>query len=294
MSFEKLMAATHRLCASMDALAALGAELRVRQDGLSPPRAVREQLHEIIRCVEPDMLADVTVDQEATALAIIASFFRQATDLLENPERPPGWSYRDPVVINGQGMTSRAFVRAFEAVAASIPDFRAVLNRPGTFLDVGTGAGLLAIEAARTWPTWRVVAIDRWEPALELARANIAASGVAERIELRDESVEAISDLDTFSLAWLPGPFLSADAVTAALGRIRPALIPGGWLVFSRFSAGRDPWSEAATVLKVVRNGGYPWKQDELESTLTDSGFEQVGSSSTVGSTVTFGRRPAP
>jgi hypothetical protein len=35
MSFEKLMAATHRLCASMDALAALGAELRVRQDGLS-------------------------------------------------------------------------------------------------------------------------------------------------------------------------------------------------------------------------------------------------------------------
>ena len=293
MSFEKLMAATHRLCASMDALAALGAELRVRQDGLSPPRAVREHLHEVIRCVEPDMLADVTVDQEATALAIIASFFRQATDLLENPERPPGWSYRDPVVINGQGMTSRAFVRAFEAVAASIPDFRAVLNRPGTFLDVGTGAGLLAIEAARAWPTWRVVAIDRWEPALELARKNIAASGIQDRIDLRVQNVEELEELETFSLAWLPGPFLSAETVTAALERVKSALIPGGWLVFSRFSVGSERWSEPLTTLKVLRNGGYPWRKDELESKLSEAGFEQVGSYSTIGSAVTFGRRAA-
>ena len=291
MSFEKLMAATHRLCASMDALAALGAELRVRQHRLSAPDNVRERLHEVIRCIEPDVLADVTDEQEATALAIIDSFFRQAADLLEHPDRPPGWSYRDPVVINGQGMTSRAFVRTFEAVAANVPDFKAVLGRPGTFLDVGTGAGLLAIEAARAWPAWKVVAIDRWEPALDLARKNIAASGTQDRIELRVQSVEKLEELETFSLAWLPGPFLPAQTVTTALERVKRALIPGGWLVFSRFSVGSERWSEPLTTLKVLRNGGYPWRQDELESTLSAAGFEQVGSYSTVGSTVTFGRR---
>lgn len=292
MSFQALMSAVHRLCASMDALAAVGAELRLRRQGLPVSPQMREGLTRVLSGIDPILLDGVTADQEATALAIIDSFFRQATDLLENPGRSPGWSYRDPVIISGQGMTSRAFVRAFEAVAADIPDFKAVLGRPGTFLDVGTGAGLLAIEAARAWPTWNVVAIDRWAPALALARDNIAASGVGERIELRDQSVEAISDVDAFSLAWLPGPFLSADTAVTALARIRSALIPGGWLVFSRFSAGPDPWSEAVTALKVVRNGGYPWNQDELERALAGAGFEQVGSSSTVGSTVTFGRRP--
>jgi len=292
MSFESLMAATHRLCASMDALAALGAELRVRRDGLSPPPQIRKLLQDVVQRIDPEVLSNVTSDQEATALAIIEAFFRQATDLLDNPGRTPGWSYHDPVVITGQGMTSRAFVRTFEAAAATIPDFKATLERSGTFLDVGTGAGLLAIETARAWPSWKVVAIDRWEPALELARVNIAASGVQQRIELRAQSVEQIADVDAFSLAWLPGPFLSAETVADALERVRRALVPGGWLVFSRFSEGRDRWSEPLTALKALRNGGYPWKREELESKFADVGFEQVGSLSTVGSTVTFGRRP--
>lgn len=291
MSAQSLMTAVHRLCGSMDALAAVGAELRLRRDGLSAPPALRAGITEVLSTIDPALLDGVTKDQEAGALAIIDSFFRQASDLLVDPARAPGWSYYDPVVIEGQGATSRAFVRTFEAVAATIPEFKAVLGRPGTFLDVGTGAGLLAVEAARAWPHWNVVAIDRWEPALELARRNITASGVADRVALREQSVEAITDVDAFSLVWLPGPFLSADVVAAALPRIRHALIPGGWLVVSRFSGGCDPWSEAATALKMVRNGGHPWKKEALEAILAEAGFEQVGSSSTVGSTVTFGRR---
>jgi SAM-dependent methyltransferase len=290
-SQKPLMAAVHELSASMDALAALGAELRRRRDGLAVPPAVDALLQDVIAGIGPDLLADLTPDQETTALGVIDTFFRQASDLLERPAREPGWSYHDAVVINGQGMTSRQFVGTFEAAAAAVPDFGRVLAQPGTFLDVGTGAGWLAIEVARCWPRWNVVAIDRWHPALELARTNIAASGVSDRIALRCEDVRQLEDREAFSIAWLPGPFLASDAVSLALERVRRALVPGGWLVFSLFAPEQTRWGEALSALKVVRNGGHPWKKDQLETMLGSAGLEQIGSFSTAGSTITIGRR---
>ncbi len=44
------------------------------------------------------------------------------------------------------------------------PDIDSALRQSGSFLDVGTGVGWLAIEAARTRPALRVVGIDLWEP----------------------------------------------------------------------------------------------------------------------------------
>jgi SAM-dependent methyltransferase len=228
----------------MDALSALGAELRRRREGLPVPPAIDALLQDVIARIGPDLLADLTPDQETTALGVIDTFFRQASDLLERPEREPGWSYRDPVVINGQGMTSRQFVGTFEAAASAIPDFRSVLAQPGTFLDVGTGAGWLAIEVAHCWPRWRVVAIDRWQPAFDLARANVAASGVSDRIELRCEDVRQLEHREAFSITWLPGPFLASETVSVALERVRRALVPGGWLVFSLFAPEQTRWAK--------------------------------------------------
>jgi ubiquinone/menaquinone biosynthesis C-methylase UbiE len=190
-------------------------------------------------------------------------------------------------------MTSRAFVRTFESISTSVADFRATLDRPGVFLDVGTGAGWLAIEVARCWPSWRVVGIDCWQPSVQLARANIAASGVEDRIELRVQSVEQLQDENAFSIAWLPGPFLSRQAVLSALEGVRRSLEPGGWIVFSLFSPPEEPWGEAVTALKVTRNGGHPWQREELEDRLNAVGFGQVGTFPTIGSTVTIGQRAA-
>jgi SAM-dependent methyltransferase len=284
------MKAVHELCASMDALAVIGAELRCRRDGLPVSPGVRHLIEQVIRGVEPDLLADTTAEQQATALGIIDSFFRQAADLLEHPGRAPGWSYDDPVVIDGQGMTSRAFVRAFEAAAATTPAFAATLARPGVFLDVGAGAGWLAIEVARRWANWTVVAIDRWAPALELAHRNIAAAQMQDRIALRRQDLDALDDRGVFSLVWLPGPFLAADAVRRNLDRLRRASIPGGWLVFSLFAPERTHWGEALRTLKAVRNGGHSWKREELETMLADCGFASISSFSLAGSTITIAR----
>jgi methylase of polypeptide subunit release factors len=75
-------------------------------------------------------------------------------------------------------------VRGIEALAAQRPWLSEALRRPGAFLDIGTGGGWLAVEATRSWPAQRVVGLDPWEPALVLARRNLAQSGVADRVEL--------------------------------------------------------------------------------------------------------------
>ena len=115
--------------------------------------------------VDPQLLEGVEKHQQAAALALIRTMFRQALDLLESPERKPGWSYQDPEILESQGQISRLVVQWIEAMAAQRPELGKVLRRPGAFLDVGTGVGWLAIEAARCWPALRVVGIDPWEPA---------------------------------------------------------------------------------------------------------------------------------
>lgn len=88
-------------------------------------------------------------------------------------------------------------------------------------LDVGTGTGILAITLAHLGAT--VTTVERDEAAAELARANLEAAGVAERITLHEGDA---TELD------LEGPF---DAMTldtgdaAALAASAPErLRPGG------------------------------------------------------------------
>lgn len=53
---------------------------------------------------------------------------------------------------------------------------------PPLLVDVGTGNGAIALSLAVHAPELRIVAIDTWRPALELARRNARAHGVEARI----------------------------------------------------------------------------------------------------------------
>ena len=59
-------------------------------------------------------------------------------------------------------------------------------------VDVGTGSGVLAICAALHIPNSQIIAIDISPAALEVARANAAELGVAERIEFREGNLLSI------------------------------------------------------------------------------------------------------
>ena len=276
MSFESLIAVSQRLNLSVETLAALGAQLRFLQNGLDGDSRVRALLNDVVQAIDPQLFEGVERHQQAATLALIQTSFRQALDLLENPERVPGWSYQDPDILQSQGQVSRLAVHRFEAMGAQRPELRKILQRPGAFLDVGTGVSWIAIEAARRWPALRVVGIDPWEPALTLARKNLAESGLIERVEFRRQRVEQLEETATFTLAWVPGPFIAAEVVDRALERVRCALAPGGLLIFGTYQVPSTPIEQALARLRIVRYGGHPWTSEEVEEKLGAAGFEQI------------------
>jgi SAM-dependent methyltransferase len=281
MSIESLNDTVQRLLPSVEALAALGAHMQLRRNGATPHPRMQEQLREVVRAMDPALFEDIVVDQqEAIVLATVQWVLRYAADLLDDPARAPGWQASDPVMVQAFGQQSRRVVGTIEAYAALRPDLKRTLEQPGAFLDVGCGAGWLSIEAAQSWPALRTVGIDPWEPALDLARANIATAGLDGRIELRVQAIQDLSDREAFTLVWLPGPFLSPVVMPVALERAVGALRPGGWVVFGTFRTPSDPLGQALTGLRVLRTGGHLWEARDIEERLRTLGFEQVASAS--------------
>jgi len=147
---------------------------------------------------------------------------------------------------------TEVLVEAFEARVA-----------PGaaTIVDVGTGSGVIAVAVARRRPTAHVVAIDISPEALAVAERNVAAHGLADRVEilqgdlLAPVSSRAWGDVPVAILANLPyvseadlaaaepevrdhEPRLALDGGPDGLRVIRrlikqaPAVCPaGGWLM---------------------------------------------------------------
>jgi ribosomal protein L11 methyltransferase len=60
----------------------------------------------------------------------------------------------------------------------------------GSFLDVGTGTGILAIAAAKLFPDARIEACDTDPEAITIARENARLNGVAEKIAFRVGTIE--------------------------------------------------------------------------------------------------------
>ena len=80
----------------------------------------------------------------------------------------------------------------------------------GSFLDVGTGTGILAIAAAMLAPGAHVEACDTDADAIEIARENAAANGV-DRIDFRVGSTAEVSSADFVCAN------LTADVILTAL-----------------------------------------------------------------------------
>lgn len=93
-------------------------------------------------------------------------------------------------------------------------------------LDVGTGTATLAVAYAEAFPGVRVVGLDVLPRIIALAEATVAASSVADRVEIRRQSVAELDETDRYAYAWLPAPFVPQPALRAGVRRVAAALVP--------------------------------------------------------------------
>lgn len=143
----------------------------------------------------------------------------------------------------------------------------------GMLLDVGVGVAEMACAFCHAVPGARVVGIDSLPRAVELAAATVTRHGLTERIELRCQGVQELTDDKTFDLAWLPLPFVPPAAVREGLPRLLRALRPGGWLLLPAAAVEPGASGEIAR-WQVHVFGGTLLSSDERAELLQAAGFE--------------------
>lgn len=189
-----------------------------------------------------------------------------------------GWRYADPALLEAWGVRSTEPVPLWaERLFPALEGLPGSLEAPSArFLDVGTGVGHLAIAMCRQFPTLRVVGLDPFETALQLARRNVTEAGLAGRIELRPEPVQDLTDESCYDLAWVPVMFLPADVAARGLHRVRAALRPGGWAILGSLAAEGEGLQPAILRLVSVLFGSGRLLPDHAAEMLHTAEYESI------------------
>jgi SAM-dependent methyltransferase len=208
-----------------------------------------------------------------------------------------GWQYSDHDLLKAQGVRSTEAVGAFSRmVFPQLEGLEARLTATGgTILDVGTGVARKAIEICRQFPNVHVVGIDPLPHALALARRNVAASSLEDRIELRSQRLEDLVDHQRFDLIWIPVMFLNLDVAARGLARAIEALRPGGWAVLESIATEGEGLQEAVLRLVALLYGSPGLFPERAAALLRTAGYEDIvvlPAVPGVAPRVTVGRRP--
>jgi 2-polyprenyl-3-methyl-5-hydroxy-6-metoxy-1,4-benzoquinol methylase len=206
----------------------------------------------------------------------------QTAELVERATRGTialdGWSYSDPDLLEAQGVRSAEMVVPWvERLFPKLEGLSERLREPrARFLDVGSGVGQLTIEMCRRFPNLQAVGIDPFETSLTLARRNVAEAGFADRIELRPQRVQDLTDDRCYDLAWVPVMFMPADVAAQGLRRVRTALRPGGWAVLGTLAVEGAEIQPAVLRLVSLLYGSGRLLPEHAAAMLTAAGFENV------------------
>jgi len=276
MADDDALATAVRLGSSVDALAALAAHVRLETEQLPADPAVRN----LLSTIAAELIgANTTPDPAAVApvVGLARTFLRQAQELVENPGRSGSWDQVDVPLLQSMGRLSMGVSAAVQAAERHLPELgERLASADSRFLDVGTGAGWLAIAIATSHPGIRVVGVDIFAAALDLASANIDNAGFADRIELRLQDAALLDEPGGYDAIWLPLPFLPKAVVVPIMNAASRSLKPGGWLLPGTFTGASDRLSELLTDLRTVRSGGHPWRPEEILDMLATAGLSEA------------------
>ena len=101
--------------------------------------------------------------------------------------------------------------------------------RGGSFLDVGTGTGILAMAAAKMFPDARVEACDTDREAIEIAKENARQNGVGEQVNFRVGTVDEQTSSADLVCANLTAPVI-VEMLPSLLGATCGRLVLSGIL----------------------------------------------------------------
>jgi demethylmenaquinone methyltransferase / 2-methoxy-6-polyprenyl-1,4-benzoquinol methylase len=172
--------------------------------------------------------------------------------------------YWEPVLL---AAARRLLDTAEEPVAHALQLARDDGNRPARLLDIGTGAGSLALEALRRWPELEVVGADPSRGMLAEARSRAKPEwlerlrllhGPADRLPVPDGAVDVAVSSFVFQLV---------PDRPSALRETRRVLRPGGTFAFVTWIADDQPFEPTEAVDDVF---------DELEIEFADDPEEDV------------------
>ena len=280
MGTAEVMKVAVPLLGAAEAASALGASLRLHRDAREVAPELAAQLAAVLDALGIREVVDALDERESEALlGIVEGFLAQAADFVVEPGRD-GWNHDQASILLAQGHSSALVARALHGVVVPALDDELAGRLEGpdaAFLDVGAGVGALAVAACRLWPSLRVVALDPWMPALAIAREQVTAAGLQERIEVREGVVEELEDADGFDLAWLPTFFIPPAALEPAAERVFAVMREGGWATFGLYARPGDPFRDALADLRTVRQGGTLIAPQDVATLLERAGFVDVG-----------------
>jgi precorrin-6B methylase 2 len=200
------------------------------------------------------------------------------------------------MLLEAQGRSGKGAMPAMVQSIRQNPELAARLSQPSaSFLDVGVGVGVIAIELCRAFPALRVIGLEPAAAPLAQARGNVAAANLADRIELRQQGVEHLNDREAFDLAYVAQVFIPDGVFEAGLARVWRALRPGGWLSMPAISAAGDDLEAALSRLRNRLWGGGVRLPEHVAEAARAVGFTGVQVSPPLGGTfrAILAQRPA-
>jgi ubiquinone/menaquinone biosynthesis C-methylase UbiE len=120
----------------------------------------------------------------------------------------------------------------------SLPDVVRLLEEGGSVLDVGCGAGSVALTLAKGFPNATIVGIDASEGSIEKAKASAAREGVAGRVTFFAGTVDNLNPAERFDLVTICDAVHDFAAPVETLEQVRLRLKPDGVLFVVEPKAG--------------------------------------------------------
>jgi ribosomal protein L3 glutamine methyltransferase len=175
---------------------------------------VLEALHLPIDALDPFLDARLLPAERARLLALIEARVatRKPAAYLLNRAYIQG----EPFYVDERVIVPRSFIG--ELLFSGLVGEGALIENAGevtTLLDLCTGGGSLAILAARVFPHARIDAVDLSADALAVAKRNVDAHGLGERIALREGDLFAPVGAQRYDVILTNPPYVETAAIEA-------------------------------------------------------------------------------